>query len=383
MKRVGYLMPLIADPDNLRLAFWKAQRGKAVRPSIQAYRAHLDANLLALREQLLSGIVKVGDYHYFRIYDPKERLICSATFGERVLHHALMNVCQPHFERVQIYDSYASRTGKGTYAAIERAAQFAQKYPWFLKLDVRKYFDSLSHEVIRQQLGRLFKDPTLLSIFEQIVRSYRAEVGCGMPIGNLTSQYVANHYLVSADHYVQEVLKAPAYVRYMDDMVIWHTDKKALHRIDQQFEAYIGHTLRLNLKPHSPNQSRQGLSFLGYLIYPTRIWLNHRSRVRFSRKLKVSLTNYEAGIWSEQTLHRHLLPLVSFTEKAQALGFRRKVLEAMGEQDEPRVARGQLEQQPAEYAGGESEQQQPLEPEQQRRLPRRLPAHQSGWMSTC
>jgi RNA-directed DNA polymerase len=383
MKRVGYLMAPIADPDNLRLAFWKAQRGKAARSSVQAYRAHLDTNLHALREQLLSGQVQVGDYHYFRIYDPKERLICSAAFSERVLHHALMNVCHPYFERVQIYDSYASRSGKGTYAALDRASQFTRQYRWFLKLDVRKYFNSLAHEVILSQLGHLFKDPTLLNIFHQIIASYQSEPGFGMPIGNLTSQYIANHYLVCSDHYVQEVLKAPAYVRYMDDMVIWHHDKQALQRIGQAFEAYLNQQLRLILKPHSINQSQHGLPFLGYLVYPNRIWLAHRSRIRFSRKLAASLTNYETGIWSEQMLHRHLLPLISFTDKAQALGFRRRVLVARGERDEPCFARGQLEQQPAEHAGGESEQQQPLESEQQHRLPPCLPAHQLGWMSTC
>lgn len=339
MKRAGYLMPLIADPDNLRLAFWKAQRGKTARPSVQAYRACLDANLLALREQLLSGQVEVGDYHYFKIFDPKERLICSAAFSERVLHHALMNVCHPYFERVQLYDSYASRKGKGTYAALDRAARFTRKYPWFLKLDVRKYFDSLSHEVIKGQLLRLFKDQTLLNIFGQIVDRYRSAPGRGMPIGNLTSQYIANHYLSVADHYGQEVLNAPAYVRYMDDMVIWHSDKDKLHQIGQQFEQYVREKLQLTLKPHSLNRSSQGLPFLGYLVYPDRIWLAHRSRIRFSRQLKTYTTNYEAGIWSEQTLHRHLLPLISFADKADSLGFRRRVLGAMGEASN-RVLRG-------------------------------------------
>jgi RNA-directed DNA polymerase len=340
MKRIGNLMPAIADMDNLRLAFWKAQRGKASRPSVQAHRARLDANLLDLRQQLLSGQVSVGDYHYFRIYDPKERVICSAAFGERVLHHALLTVCHPYFERYQIFDSYASRPGKGTYAALDRAAQFAGQYPWYLKLDMRKYFDSLSHEVIKGQLARLFKDRALLSVFGQIVGSYEAAPGRGMPIGNLTSQYLANQYLAPADHYATEVLQVPAYVRYMDDVVLWHTDKAALTAIGQAYGGYVGESLGLTLKPHSPNRSAAGLPFLGYVVYPAQIRLAKRSRVRFRRKLVSYQAQYEAGTWSGQTLHRHLLPLIAFTDKARSRSFRRRIVQAMGEGDEPCATRG-------------------------------------------
>jgi RNA-directed DNA polymerase len=331
MKRAGYLIEPIADIDNLRLAFYKAQRGKSGRPSVVAYRRALDANLLRLREQILSGRVSVGDYTYFRIFDPKERLICSAAFGERVLHHALMNVCHPYFERVQLFDSYASRIDKGTYAALDRAAVFTQRYDWFLKLDVRKYFDSLDHAVVKQQLLRLFKDRQLLGIFDQIIDSYASGPQRGMPIGNLTSQYIANQYLSPADHHAKEVLKAPAYVRYMDDMVIWHHNKAALLEFSRQFDKFIRTMLRLTLKPPCLNQSAKGVPFLGYLLYPNQIRLAHRSRVRFSRKLAAYTQNYQRGEWTEQDLKTHLLPLLAFTEKAQSIGFRRSVLRAMGE----------------------------------------------------
>jgi len=111
------------EPDNLRLAFWKAQRGKRYSKAVVRYRANLDEHLLKLRQELLYGEVGVGDYHFFKVYDPKERDICAPAFREQVLHHALMNVCHEYFERKQIYDSYASRKGKGTYAAIDRARQ--------------------------------------------------------------------------------------------------------------------------------------------------------------------------------------------------------------------------------------------------------------------
>jgi RNA-directed DNA polymerase len=124
MKRAGYLLESIADIDNLRLAYFKAKKGKSEKHSVHLFTNELDRNLLKLREQILSGKIEVGNYHYFTIYDPKERKICAAAFAERVLHHAIMNICHPYFERYQIYDSYASRIGKGTYAALERAAYY-------------------------------------------------------------------------------------------------------------------------------------------------------------------------------------------------------------------------------------------------------------------
>jgi len=118
-KRIGFLIHDIADPDNLRLAFWKSRKGKESKPDVIEFRKCLDANISTLRSEVLSGNVEVGNYYYFTIYDPKERVICAAPFTQRVLHHAIMNICHPVFEKFQIFDSYATRVGKGQYAALE------------------------------------------------------------------------------------------------------------------------------------------------------------------------------------------------------------------------------------------------------------------------
>ena len=121
MTRAGQLLAAIADPGNLRLAFWKASKGKRGKADCRAFQENLDVNLSALRAALLAGQVRVGGYHYFTIHDPKERTICAAQFRERVLHHALMNVCEPVLERAAVFDSYACRQGKGQLAAVRRA----------------------------------------------------------------------------------------------------------------------------------------------------------------------------------------------------------------------------------------------------------------------
>lgn len=311
--------------DNLELAFYKAQKGKAGRQEVFTFGKNLRPNLLRLKKEILSGEVKVGGYHYFTVYDPKKRQICAAPFDQRVLHHALMNVCHPYFEKKQTADSYASRIGKGTYAALERAKAFNRRYAWYLKLDVRKYFDSLEHEVIRTQLFSLFKDQQLLGIFEQIINSYCVEPGRGVPIGNLTSQYFANHYLSPADHFAREVLRIPAYARYMDDMVLWHDDKAALLEAGRWFEDFIQERLKQELKPFCLNKNTEGLSFLGYLLYPDTTRLAQRSRKRYIQKIKQYQAWLDNGAWTQKEFQSHATPLTAFTQQADARAFREKV----------------------------------------------------------
>ncbi|GHT15138.1 hypothetical protein AGMMS4956_14450 [Bacteroidia bacterium] len=326
MKRANYLLDRIADPENLRLAFWKAQQGKSTKPEVARFRQHLDKNLLALRGEILEGKVEVGNYYYFTIYDPKERQICAAAFRERVLHHALMNVCHDNFEQYQIFDSYACRLGKGTYAALDRAKYFQQKYRWFLKLDVRKYFYTIDHAVLKQRLQCRFKEQRLLDIFGSIIDSYAVEHGRGVPIGNLTSQYFANHYLALADHYLKETLCAPAYVRYMDDMVVWTNDKAQLLAIGKQLENYIAQNLHLMLKPFCLNTTDKGLPFLGYLLYPSKTRLANRSRTRFKEKLEDYTDKLQHQAWTQAQYQQHVLPLFAFVCHAETKEWRKRVL---------------------------------------------------------
>ncbi|MFN0215205.1 MAG: reverse transcriptase domain-containing protein [Saprospiraceae bacterium] len=354
MKRASCLIEQIVDPDNLRLAFWKARKGKNHAQDVEIYRADLDLNLIRLREQILSGLVEVGNYHYFKVYEPKERQICAAPFSERVLHHALMNVCHEHFERQQLSDSYASRKGKGTYAALEQAQRFSCNYRWYLKLDVRQFFGSVHHGVIRKQLGRLFKDPGLLEILGKILDSYKtagpvrellptkditvqssgvrsihasANDGArGLPIGNLTSQYFANHYLSPLDRFIKEALRVTAYVRYMDDMVLWSNEKTRLQNALEWIGAFVEDHLECELKPAQLNSTKQGLPFLGYTVKPYHTRLLGQSKRRFVRKFRNAEAMLDSGDWDQATYQRHLLPLLAFTQHADTTGFRRKVL---------------------------------------------------------
>lgn len=325
MKRPNNLLEPIADPENIRLAAWKAAKGKRYSTEVLRWSDKSDKNVQQLREQILSGRVQVGNYRYFTVYEPKERKICAAAFAEQVLHHSMMNICHPYFEKKQIYDSYASRKGKGVYAALDRASGYTKRYKWYLKLDIRKFFETISHEVLVLQLSRLIKDSSVVGIFEKIIHSYETEPGRGVPIGSLTSQYFANHYLNGLDRIIKEELRARAYTRYMDDMVIWHDDKTALLEMRDRIRQYVEEELRCRLKPEGLNRSTSGLPFLGYHVFPWHIRLLQQSKQRFIRKMQKVTLAADNERWSQEKCRRHALPLLAFARHADTEILRKKV----------------------------------------------------------
>jgi len=332
MKRVGNLYEKIYDLKNLELAFYKAGRGKKEKESYQLYSSQLNANLKNLQKVLMNEVYNIGKYHFFTIYDPKKRLICAAPFNERVLHHAIMNVCHTSFEKKQIYDSYATRPGKGTFSALKRAHIFHKRNLWFLKLDFRKYFDSIDHKVLKKQMRDIFKDKKLLALLDTIIDSYSFAEGKGVPIGNLTSQYFANHYLTKLDHLVKEKFKLD-YVRYMDDMILWSENKEKLLEYGYEFSSYARDELQLTLKPFCLNRTNKGCPFLGFLLYPDRINLALRSRTRFIKKIRMYDLNLKSKIWSETEYQNHVLPLLSFVKHANSIEFRKQILKRIDEKN--------------------------------------------------
>lgn len=329
MKRYSNLIPQIATLDNLYLAFWKARKGKEAKAEVVRYRDHLDQNLLLLREEILSGKCSAGDYRLFVIKDPKERLICAAPFSQRVLHHALMNICGPLLDKRQIFDSYASRIGKGTYAALDRAKAMFGKYGWCVKMDIRKFFDSIDHVTLKRQLARVFKEERLLRIFYDIIDSHEAAttgVAKGLPIGNLTSQYFANHYLAELDRIAKEKLGVLSYVRYMDDILIFGDDRDKVLEQAKMMRAFLKDELQLSLKLLEIRPADKLTPFLGYRLAKNRMLLGHRSMKRFKQKLNQYLFNYHTDKWGEHEMLQHIEPLLAYTLKADSLSFRRKVM---------------------------------------------------------
>ena len=284
-----------------------------------AFERNLDGELALMQRQLREERVEWGGYRQFVIHDPKERTITAPAFRDRVLHHAVVGVCEPHFERWLIADTYACLRGRGRLAALERATQHARRQGWFLKLDVRRYFESIPHERLILGLERKFKDRSLLRLFGEIIRSHESLPGRGLPIGSLVSQHLANFYLDPLDRRVKEVLRIPGYVRYMDDFVLWDARGAVLREAWKDLQGFLETRLLLALKPGTHmNRTVHGMDFCGFRIFPGWRTLNRRSR----RRLKTRLEELERlrvwGLESERVLQARVQSILAFAREGKS-----------------------------------------------------------------
>jgi hypothetical protein len=332
MKRYTGLFEPIARFDNLLLAAHKAARGKRDKPAVARFEFHLEQELFVLQDDLQNLSYQPGTFFTFEVHDPKRRRICAAPFRDRVTHHAICNVLEPVFEQRLIFDSYACRPGKGNHAAIARAQQFARRYPYFLKCDIRKYFESVDHAVLEALLARLFKEAPLLTLLNRIIAHAPpgAAPGKGLPIGNLTSQHFANQYLGQLDHYLKERLGVKGYVRYMDDLLLFADDKPTLHQWLADSRQFLRETLRLELKEAATCLApvSEGIPFLGFRIYPGVIRLQPRTLRRFRRQVRGRERAYQAGRLDLEELVTTVASLFAHVAQADTLSLRRQMVQS-------------------------------------------------------
>lgn len=289
MKRAKSLFNQIISYENVRLAWLKARRHKTSKNVVKNFSKNVNKNLLIVQKNLKSKPAILSSYSQFTIYEPKERLISVVPFIDRVMHHAIMNVLEPVFEKQFIYHTYACRKGKGSHKAIKYAFSKAKNCEFFLKLDVKKYFDNIDHQILKQKLVRIIKDKECLDLLFDIIDSFSTEKG--LPIGNLTSQFFANLYLSELDHFVLEKLKPSGYCRYMDDFLLFCNSKTELLKMYSKIESFCYEKLLLNLKPFIFGKCKDGIAFLGYKITCKDVDLLQKSKKRKKQKLKS--INYE------------------------------------------------------------------------------------------
>lgn len=313
-RRVGGLYPLIHDRENLRLAYAAALRGKRHQAEVISFQLALEENLDRLAAELRAESVSIGAYRQFSICDPKHRVITAPAFRERILHHAIMNVCGAYFEQWLPDDSFACRVGKGRLKAIARAQYFARRHRRYVHLDIRKYFNSVSHDCLMRLLKRRFKDTALLLLFERIIGSFSVSPGRGLPIGCLTSQHFANFFLSHLDRFVRETLRVQAYVRYMDDFVLWGDTGALLRKHQASIAGFLAESLGLHMKEEVRVRSTtSGLEFLGLKVFPNRLTLARRSRRRYARRVRECEVAFLRGGLTELELQRRAQALTSFT----------------------------------------------------------------------
>jgi len=313
MKRHGNLWKDLISIESLYRASRLARKGKRYRRSCAAFEFHLEKELVLLQEELASKTYCPSEYRTFRIYEPKEREISAAAYRDRVVHHALTSCLAGVFEPTFIATSFANRRGKGTHAAVKKCQQYAKRYKYVWKCDIKQFFPSIDHRNLIRIIERKIKDPDVIWLCENIIKNspsthFRhvifpgddllsaSERPCELPIGNQTSQFFANVYLNPLDHAVKESFGARAYIRYVDDFLVFANSTMELNLIRLQVNAFCK-GLRLELHPRKNIFQRcdDGIRFLGFRVFPNHKRLCDENVNRFMRRMRKLAKGYFIG----------------------------------------------------------------------------------------
>ncbi|GAE14584.1 retron-type RNA-directed DNA polymerase [Bacteroides pyogenes JCM 6292] len=287
MKRIGNIFNEVISLENLRLADERARKGKLKSYGVRVHDKNREANLLALHEILKNGTFKTSKYHIFTIYEPKERLIYRLPYyPDRILHHAIMNVLEPVWVSVFNKNTYSCIKNRGIHKCAKDVKQALKQDPdgtrYCLKIDVRKFYPSIDHELLKGVVRRKIKDGRLLALLDEIIDSVD-----GVPIGNYLSQYFANLFLAYFDHWLKEKKRVKYYWRYADDIVILSPNKDFLHGLLHEIRVYLRDNLNLAVKRNYqvfPVEAR-GIDFLGYVFYHSHTLLRKSIKQKLCRRV--------------------------------------------------------------------------------------------------
>lgn len=330
--------------ENIFYAYRKARKGKRNRPEVADFEFNQERELIKLQQELIDQTWKPGHYHSFYIHEPKRRLISAAPFRDRVVHHALCNIIEPIWEKRFVSDSYANRIGKGTHRAILRASQFAKRYCYVLQCDLEQYFPSIDHFILRQKIEKVIRDEKVINLIQKILDSgahvlkdlyvmkwfsgdnfWAVERKRGLPIGNLTSQFWGNVYLNSFDHFVKRELRCPAYLRYVDDFLLFADDKRTLWAWK---DAIVNRLEKFRLTLHLPQvfPTSTGIPFLGFRIYPEYRRLKKRKGIAFQRHFSVMYKRWLKGEITRKKLDESARSWAAHASWGNTYGLRKKLL---------------------------------------------------------
>lgn len=302
MKRIGNLYTQIISIENLNIADAKAQKSKGKQYGVRLHNQKKEANINQLHELLKNKEYQTSTYDIFKVYEPKEREVYRLSyFPDRITHHAIMHVLEPIFVANYTADTYSCIKKRGIHAAsfaLRKALKNESETTYCLKLDIKKFYPNVDHDILKSLLRRKFKDKDLLWLLDEIIDSAN-----GLPIGNYLSQYLANFYLSYFDHWLKEQLRVKYYFRYADDLVILHNDKTYLHQLLNTIKYYFKDCLKLEIKENwqvFPVKDR-GIDFVGYVHYHTHVLLRKRIKQNYARMLKknpntVSIASYKGWL---------------------------------------------------------------------------------------
>jgi len=298
--------------ENITIAAGKACRGKYDQKGVQRFLANKEENIKILQQLLITRRFKTSQYFVFQIQDPKERDIYSLPFyPDRIVHYLLAtHVLEPVIAKTFTADTYSCIKGKGIHPAanaVKKALRNEQETQYCLKLDIKKFYPSVDHYILKALLRRKIKDWRVLSLLNNIIDS-----APGLPIGSYLSQYLANFYLTYFDHWIKEQKGVKYYFRYADDIVILSDNKEYLHNLLAEITRYLHEELNLTVKGNYqvfPVAAR-GIDFLGYKFYHRYILLRKSIKKNFARKIAQGANQLTVAAymgWAKHCNSKHLV----------------------------------------------------------------------------
>ena len=316
MKTHKNLYYKIISPENLLIAWQKARKGKTKKPDVIEFEKNIIANLQGLHKELKEETYRPFPLVSFTIRDPKTRKISKSDFRDRIVHHAIVNILEPIYEKVFINDSCANRRGKGNLFALKRLRLFMRKVSrngkingWLndnqvkgycLRADIKHYFQEVEHYILQKILEKKIKDPIVLQLISVIMNNAVSggERQKGMPLGNLTSQFFANVYLNELDYFVKQSLQAKYYIRYVDDFVILHSSKEQLQTWKEQISEFLQAELKIKLHPEKSKiiLLSRGIDFVGFRNFYYYRLVRKRNIRKMKRRIE-NLKNDKISYW--------------------------------------------------------------------------------------
>jgi len=335
MKVYINLFNKLITPENLFNAWEDFRRDKKNKEDVLLFEKNLENEIFKLHRELKSETYRHSGYVDFYISDPKYRHIHKAVVRDRVLHHAIMNILYPYYDKAFIYNSFSCRIGKGNHKGVEALRSMVQKESnndtrqvFILKCDIKKFFDSVDHDTLVTILKTRVKDEKLMKLLVEVIESFTSNRSTlferkGLPIGNLTSQLFANVYMDIFDQHMKHELKVKHYARYTDDFVIVSKDKEYLISLISNIKKFLNITLKLDLHPEKVTIRKytQGVDFLGYIVLPHYTKVRQRTIKRISRRIEEKIALYKSGKLEKEKLDATLMSYLGVLSHADTHKF--------------------------------------------------------------
>jgi len=341
------LFQYIISQDNIDNAYCKSQLGqmKYKRGAI-IFSQNLTVNLNNLRQRIINGVYYPSEYHEFKVYEPKERLIYAPSFEDKIVQHIINNILKDIYRPCFIYDSYSCIEDKGTHACVDRIQTFIRQAKrnygqdsYIIKTDIAKFFYSIDRKILKRLFRKKISCLDTLRLLDIVVDSSPNDIG--LPLGNLTSQLFANIYLNELDQFCKRKLRLKYYVRYADDIVIIINTKDQAREVLEKIKVYTSNILKLNLHTKKTKifPLSQGVNSVGFKIHPTYRLLRNDCKKKIKRKIRkmphliqdgkmtVEKANQILGSWSGHAKHGNSRNfIINILKKSEYLSLTNKYL---------------------------------------------------------